>query len=276
MYQNKMVVSIKHNGKILRERGDIVSLPFGSEFSVFVKNLNNRRVKFTLHIDGTDVLDGTSIIVGANSETEIKRFIRNGNMDAGNAFKFIERTAAIENGPRGAKAEDGLIRIEYWYEQVYPYMHDWSHYVKSTPIFEPWCMTNTSTYGNSNHSPTYNDTLMRGISANASTDQMVNCAAPTSASATAQTCGTTASNYVNDTGITVPGSKVDQKFTTVYGFVAESTSDVIVIRMVGEVGSVKVEKPLTVKSKPKCVTCGRLNKSSSSFCSACGTSLDLV
>ena len=52
MYQNKVAVAIKHRGKILREIGDIVSLPFGSEFTVLVKNLNNRRMEFTLSIDG--------------------------------------------------------------------------------------------------------------------------------------------------------------------------------------------------------------------------------
>src|ERR1700694_5050998 len=117
VYQEKFVVAIKHNGKILRETKDLVKLPFGSEFSILVKNLNSRRAKFTLHIDGTDVLDGTEIIVNANSEVEMKRFVRNGNMNEGNAFKFIERTQSIEDGPRGIKAEDGIIRIEFWFEQ---------------------------------------------------------------------------------------------------------------------------------------------------------------
>ena len=85
MYKEKLIVAIKHNGKILRETKDMVHLPFGSEFSVLVKNLNSKRVKFTLSIDGTDALDGTEVIVNANSETEIKRFIRNGNMNEGNA-----------------------------------------------------------------------------------------------------------------------------------------------------------------------------------------------
>ena len=100
MYQDRFAVAIKHNGKILRETKELVHLPFGSEFSVLVKNLNSKRAKFTLHIDGTDVLDGEEIIVNGNSEVEMKRFIRNGNMAEGNAFKFIERTAAIEEGPR--------------------------------------------------------------------------------------------------------------------------------------------------------------------------------
>jgi hypothetical protein len=60
MYDSKFVVAIKAGGKILKENKDLVLLPFGSEFSVLVKNLNSRRAKFTLHIDGTDVLDGDS------------------------------------------------------------------------------------------------------------------------------------------------------------------------------------------------------------------------
>jgi len=33
--------------------------------------------------------------------------------------------------------------------------------------------------------------------------------------------------------------------------------------------------PITVKEKPKCQTCGKQNKATSNFCSACGTSLTI-
>jgi hypothetical protein len=40
-------------------------------------------------------------------------------MNSGNRFKFIERTAQIEDY-RGIKAEDGLLRVEYAFEKEYP------------------------------------------------------------------------------------------------------------------------------------------------------------
>jgi len=239
MYANKLAVAIKHNGKILRENKDLVHLPFGSEFSILVKNLNSRRVKFTLHIDGQDVLDGTEIIVNANSEAEIKRYIRNGNMDEGNAFKFIERTEAIENGPRGIKVEDGVVRVEYWFEQEAPtvtHHHDiyWNEYhypyrrsFWNSPFNGPVYGSSadvsksaTSVGSNSNQQLR----SMKGMSAGGSLSQSASINASynaTSDTFTSTGIGT-AETVVNDAGITVPGSKVQQQFQSVYGFRPEA------------------------------------------------------
>lgn len=80
----------------------------------------------------------------------------------------------------------------------------------------------------------------------------------------------------NDAGITVPGSKIEQKFHTVYGFKSETQSHVIVIRLVGRAGAINIAAPVTVKTKQKCTTCGHVNKSNAKFCSECGTGLELV
>lgn len=270
MYSNKIALAIKSNGKVLRETKDLVHLPYGSEFSVLVKNLDNKRLKFKLEIDGTDVLDGTEIIVNANSETEIKRFIRNGNMDSGNAFKFIERTAAIENGPRGVKIEDGVVRVEAWFENKPTY----------TPYVEPWPGYRDRIYPSRNDwllGTTYNSTgggiqgsmlsgQVRSMAANAIAKSVD--AAPTLSDAYAES--------LNDVGITVPGSKVEQKFTTVYGFIAESQSHVLILKLVGKTADKVVEQAITVKHKPECITCGRKNKATSKFCTACGTALELL
>ena len=277
MYHNKLVVAIKHNGKILRENKDIVMLPYGSEFTVLVKNLNTRRAKFTLSIDGADALDGTEIIVNANSETELKRFIRNGNMDSGNAFKFVERTTAIENGPRGTKIDDGIVRVEFWYEQEKPEIKvkdiywEKHHYDRFYPdyIQSPY----RSVF------PLGEPLIASAATGSIARDQYVNqCNATFSAtSASAQGITATAkSDYKNDIGITVPGSKVDQKFTTVYGFTPELNSHSIVLRLVGHIGEKGVAKPVTVDVKQKCSTCGKINKATSSFCSQCGTALTLI
>jgi len=304
MYQNKLAVAIKHNGKILRENKDLVQLPFGSEFSVLVKNLNSRRVKFTLHIDGTDVLEGTEIIVNANSEVEMKRFIRNGNMNEGNAFKFIERTVAIEDGPRGIKVDDGVVRVEFWFEQEKPtitttvhHHYDEWHYGYYPYRGHFWNGPYDVTYSNSglvgsNSADISNiklkssasadiasKGLLRGLnSAVASSTFSSNSVDTASAFNAAQTTPTMDSftPEVNEAGITVPGSKVEQKFTTVYGFNAEAQSHVIVLRLAGKIGAVEVAAPVTVKSKQKCTTCGKVNKATSKFCTDCGTSLELL
>ena len=280
MYNSKMVVAIKHNGKILRETKDMVHLPYGSEFSVLVKNLNSKRAKFKLSIDGTDALDDTEIIVNANSETEIKRFIRNGNMDEGNAFRFIERTATIEEGPRGIKIDDGIVRVEFWFEQDNPEININDIYWDNHHYYQQPFYTNSITrsgFGPLMGSPGISGSM--SASASIATSATLNQVSQTNASFSATSAS--AQNLAdaalkNDVGITVPGSKVGQKFTTVYGFNSEVNSQTIILRLIGVVGSVEISKPVTVDHKPECVTCGKIIKATSAFCPACGTALTLL
>jgi hypothetical protein len=287
MYQNKFVVAIKAGGKVLRESKDLVQLPFGSEFSVLVKNLNSRRAKFTLNIDGTDVLDGTEIIVDANSEVEMKRFIRNGNMDEGNAFKFIERTQAIEDGPRGIKVDDGVVRVQFWFEKEKPQVVEtvhhhrdvwWNDYYRRYPYY-------TGYYGSSGglHSSDISNVRLGSARAiSKGIPQASNATATFDGGASFNTSSSVgidcvpAAETLNDAGITVPGSKVEQKFQTVYGFDAEAQSHVIILRLAGKVGEAAVVAPVTVKAKQKCTTCGHVNKANAKFCSDCGTALELL
>ena len=314
MYKNQLAVAIKHNGKILRETKDLVKLPFGSEFSVLVKNLNSRRAKFTLHIDGQDVLDGEEIIVNANSEVEMKRFIRNGNMNEGNAFKFIERTATIEDGPRGIKVDDGVVRVEFWFEQEAPeikttYHRDvwWNEYpypYYRRSFWSPPIYTDGPVYGSLKSSNSAGDLSnvklggstirsanVKGMASSAGSgpsQTFTSSASSASGTATAYNASIshpgvpcmdstpTMDSLVSDVGITVPGSKVEQKFTTVYGFNPELQSHVIIIRLAGKIGAIEVAAPVTVKSKQKCSTCGHVNKANAKFCSECGTGLELL
>ena len=95
MYQNKLAVAIKSSGKVLREFEDNVYLPFSTEYSIFIKNKNSVRASVKIEIDGVDVTQGVSLVVNPNDEIELERFIKNGNLNSGNRFKFIERTSAI-------------------------------------------------------------------------------------------------------------------------------------------------------------------------------------
>ena len=285
MYQNNLAVAIKHAGKILRENKDLVSLPYGSEFTVFVKNLNNRRVKFSLQIDGTDILGGEYIVIDANSETEIKRFLRAGNMNEGNAFKFIERTAAIEDGPRGIKIEDGIVRVEFWFEKekpvydTYPYNHEYWR-GKQDGIndernrkINPWFYGQNILIGGIQGSP---GLMGSSYSANSVSASITNSPLRSTLSS-GKVKGASVESIINDVGITVPGSKVEQKFTTVYGFTAETQSHVIILKLLGKTSEdVLIVKAVTVDLKPKCITCGKLNKANSKYCNGCGTSLVLL
>ena len=54
MYQSKLVASLKANGKVLREFKDKVYVPFASEYSILLKNLNTVRAEVHVYIDGED------------------------------------------------------------------------------------------------------------------------------------------------------------------------------------------------------------------------------
>ena len=97
MYNSKLVASIKANGKVLREFKDTVYIPFGSEYSILLKNLNTVRALINIYIDGDNVVPG-GLVLNAGQEIDLQRAIRNGNMNEGNRFKFIERTSNIELG----------------------------------------------------------------------------------------------------------------------------------------------------------------------------------
>ena len=115
MYGNKLAAAIKVNGKVLREFKDTVYVPFGSEYSILVKNLNTTRALVNIYIDGDDIAPG-GLVINAGQEINLERSIKNNNLTEGNRFKFIERTGAVEDH-RGIKLEDGLVRIEYQFEQ---------------------------------------------------------------------------------------------------------------------------------------------------------------
>lgn len=265
MYDSKFVVALKVGGKVLRENGDAVTLPFGSEYSLLVKNMHSVRAQFTVSVDGQDATENVKLIMGPNSEVELERFIKGGNINAGNRFKFIERTAEVE-AHRGVGAEDGLIRVELWRERILP-----------SALRHPFIGTRfrqSSGPGGSS---------MRGQPRASSglTGQSVNSGG-TLRSASMRSFSDVSGwdapveTQVSTSGITVPGSISEQKFTLAATFPLEYPSTVIVMRLLGEVAGQPVVTPVTVAHKPVCTTCGQTGKAKNNFCSRCGTSLEVV
>jgi hypothetical protein len=80
----------------------------------------------------------------------------------------------------------------------------------------------------------------------------------------------------NDAGITVAGGESNQQFQWTAGFETQPGSEVLVLRLRGEVGGKKVAKDVTVKTKPTCTSCGKKNRPTVKFCADCGTALTLI
>ena len=278
MYGNKLATAIKVSGKVLREFKDEVYIPFGNEYSILIKNLNTVRAVVNVFVDGENAVPG-GLVVDPGREIDLERWIKNGNLSEGNKFKFIERTEAVENGPRGIKLEDGLIRIEYQFEQPRP--------VLNIPTWTTTTTTwNTPYYGASGSTSTFNvNGVLRSV--DTSKGETVRAMASAATTATLNSMGISASSsghegmatmdsFVSDVGITVPGSKSTQSFQTTNVGLLESAKHSMVIKLIGDLGNNKpIIKPVTVKHKPKCVTCGKQNKAHAKFCQECGTALEI-
>jgi len=256
MYKQNFVVVVKCDGKILREQdSDVVYLPFGAEYSIHLKNKDSRRALVDIEVDGENVLNGHKLIVNGNEDQEIKGFMK--NMNITNRFKFIHKTKEIQEH-RGNRLDDGLIRVTYQFEkykQEPVYMPPtWVYYKESTPAHGiEWTSVGSNIYSNTKSS-------IRNSSGLGSvyTCSFSDCSSPRV-----------------EEGITVKGSKINQNYS--YGNIdlLESNIYTIVLHLKGLTKNKQmVQKPITIKSKLKCPTCGRNNKSINKFCYNCGTFLE--
>ncbi len=240
MYSNQFVVSIKCNNNIMRENKDVVYLPFGSEYSILLKNLSNRKASVKIWIDGEDIFDNTSLIVNSNETVELERFYKSNHK-----FKFIEKTDEISEY-RGDKIDDGIVRVEYTFEQEIPYIKP---YVYKEKKYDEW-------HDNSAGAFPYRNTW--------------------TSDRTTTFCQLDAfdiSCNTNESSITVKGSESYQTFVDGYINILETTAHVIVLNLKGYNQNKKVNKPIYVKTKITCETCGKKNKNRNKFCSNCGTAL---
>lgn len=258
-YKDRFVVAVKCAGKILREKDDTVYLPFGSEYSILLKNLESRKASVKISIDGEDVLEGRSLLINPNSSLELERFVE--SLDRGNKFKFIQKTKEIVKH-RGDSIEDGIIRVEFAFEQLTKHVavvEDYYPAYKYPPMYRYWYPCYTYVSYNSSGEKSYQTTY--------SADKNV------SSLVTTNMCFLSQSAPFPEEGITVRGSESHQNFQE--GNIGTlDPSEVIIIRLKGEGSTgVVIETPITVKDKVKCETCGTTLLYMDNFCSKCGTSI---
>jgi len=267
VYKEQFIAVVKVNGKVLREQGDVVTLPFGSDYSILLKNLDSRRASAKISIDSKDVLEDHALVVNPNSEIELKGFMEKGEVR--NSFRFIQKTQEISEH-RGDNVDDGFIRIEFAYEKVKPevirktILHD--------HVYHPYGWTEVK-YGSSAADPR---SQLRGRRFGGVTGQSIGFDDSPRASSqvySSQVVSDSLDNSVpaTDEGITVKGAETHQGFREVKMGELEQ-SQVIIIRLKGTTSKgIEVAEPITVKTKIECPTCGKKSKSNVKFCANCGT-----
>ena len=263
-YKDHFVVEVKCKGKILRVQDDSVYLPFGSEYSLYLKNLNSKRASVKISIDGEDVLDGSSLILDPNSNTELEGFLK-GN-SARNKFKFIQKTKEIQDH-RGDKVDDGFIRVEFAYEKPavnYTILREDHHH-----YHYDWNYRNWFTGDSLDRYSSGGD--IKGIVGQPVTATYCCNSSINDSNLNESSLG----KPLDDEGITVKGSECNQQFR--YSSIGDlEQSEVIIMKLKGitEKNEVKIQQPITVTTKLQCSSCGRMSKSSNKFCPNCGTFLE--
>ncbi len=283
MYKDKFILAIKHNNKVLRETKNIVQLPFNSEYSLLLKNENSKRALVKIKIDSQDVLYGSEIVLDANKEITIERFLQNN--EYGNRFKFVK--LSDNNVKDKDNPENGLIEVDFWLEKdfempkiikekeyipypVYPDPFDYPWIKPWREPYYPWYEYRPLTiYGNTT-SNLQLDTVVgsaglegQGLKSEHISHNAFFC----SSNIQAQNI-----NSVENLGATVEGSKSEQKFQSIYTR-EKDLSTHVQIRLYLRA----TENPLYVEdTKNKfCSQCGKKIQYKDKFCSSCGFNVEV-
>lgn len=232
VYKQKLIAAIKVNNKTLKENGDIVEIPFKSEYSIYLKNLETRKCKIEIIIDGSNV---GNYILDPLSKIDLERF-----NDSDRKFKFIAKTKDIEEF-RGNEPEDGLIEIKYSFEKQYTNNYNIPSIWKQSNPYEkcnPFSSSNRDLFA-------YDSMTISGSLTSVESSCSIN----------------------NIDGITVEGSKSDQKFINVPDIITDECYTII-FKLIGSDKQI-----ITKKSKKQCSSCGKKWKAKYEYCPNDGTYL---
>lgn len=304
MYQNNLAVSIKVNNNFIRESAPgIITIPFNSEYSIYIKNLDSRDVKVNIFIDGKNVLDNSSLIISGKKFAELNGFLKGNKIK--NRFKFIQKTdESLKENNRNDKIDDGIIRIEYqftkkinnettinehfnyyydpWYHHLFPRKFDYFPYIRST-------LNNTGTYyttksyyekidNKESFSVNYNNSNGENFSIKSN-----NVPENFTLLNTNETIKQL-SEPKSDEGITVKGSEINEKVKNAWIGELEDKKEVIIIILKGfevpkskdaieQQDGISFKKEIDFNEFIYCSKCGKKIKAKDNFCKYCGTKL---
>lgn len=235
-YLNGYIASIIVKKQPLREfkynERRTVKVPFGSEYILRLKNKSKDPALVEVAIDGTDVLNGSQLVLKAGETIDLERFVD--DKSNGKKFKYIslEQGAATGEIDDPYREENGLIRVIF---------HKASETL-SLPSFTLNRQNCDQTTWNTSNPITYTDGILRsgsdtiyGSSLGASrglmsSDTVSNASMDCNFVATTGCC---ANDLPVDKGATIEGSDSSQSFSKVTNFYKSGPSTIVDIYMVG-------------------------------------------
>ena len=244
MYANGFVVAIKNDsGQVLRESSDQeVFLPFGSEYTILLKNKNDRKAVAEIQIDGTNALGDRRIIIPAYGEAKVERFCIDGDLSAGRKLKFVSAESGEVQDP--TSGENGIVQVKFWLEKPQPQGNMYYSTILRSGD-SPMQFGSDGSRG-----------FAKGVNLRASDASSVSFS-----SACEQICMPD-----SDVGATVEGRHSGQVFSEGHTGPLEFHSTTITLRMKGS------KTPVTVQSSRTsyCTNCRGTVKRSDNFCGKCG------
>ena len=255
MYKNDYVMCLLHDGRILEEHDKKVTLPFGSEYKVRLKNKNSKRCAVDLFLNGEKI---SRFILDGGETSDIERFL-DGNLNSGARFTFtyLNDKRVKDKG----NFENGLVECHFYLEKpptIKEVHHHHDHYIPDPyPVpypkkpWDPWPDYPRPMWGD-NWCTVKDD----GIGSSLTLTNDSYCYENTGGG------GTFAMNCSSKLpGATVRGKESDQKFREVSGYEFESVATILKLKIVnGELQT----------ASRYCSGCGRKRRHQDKYCSNCG------
>jgi len=264
MYSNGHVVAVQVNGKTVNDSNGKVLLPFGVEYSLMLKNRNDRKAVARVYIDGDEVTKTGKLILEANSSLNLERYIE--DMDNGAKFKFVP--LSHQDVDDKGDSEKGWIEVRFQlvkppqmpviihedhiYHEHHHHHDSWEYPIYKGPFYygnSIWCSANG---GN------ITATLNSGGTGNLKAD---------ATSINYSSNAILGSNFSQEAGATIRGNNSNQKFSYSYVGELESIETVIRFQLVGT----SDKKVASHYTKTHCNQCGKRYETNDNFCSKCGT-----
>ena len=270
MYQNGFVVAVKINNQTVEERDGKVVMPFDSEYSLMLKNRNDRKSVARVYIDGEEVTKTGRLILDANDSINLERYIV--DMNNGARFKFVP--LSDDRVHDKGDSEKGFIEVRFQLvkptqsqvivheEHIYHHKHHhWNDWWDQPYYTGPFY----TTFGNSGNSGSGGTTCgnFTSLATNTSSDvtKTFSCS---DAKIEAKVEG---NQLIEEGGATIKGSNSSQKFS--YSYVGELEAQETVIRF--QLVGTKDKKVAEQYMKTHCVQCGRKYGATDLYCATCGT-----
>lgn len=285
MYKSGYVVTILQNNQTIKEQGGKVTLPFGSEYEIRLRNKTRKRAVADAYIDGEIAAKG--IVVNANDSIDLERYVKNTGhaLLKGARFKFVPLgDSKVEDK---SEPENGVLEVRWYPEkEPEPYkppqvieIHDrcpWHHHDHGQ--CPPWCRPRPFLGPQWRNGDAFVGGFVTGgvnlnnTSAEIKADELT---------FTSNLGAGTPQLSSGEAGATIEGSVSNQSFGTTYIDVDRNNPTILTLHLVG----VHLPKPkgLQVGDKPRpskgklavyCSTCGRKRRTGERYCPADGMRLD--